>query len=119
MSSRFQDSLPIFQVLFSCSPSSYSTILNDKTLAKTVIFGFVELAHNVLYEELPLSDKERLVLRENKEFLRALASHKSAKTLAVRERKLGLVQKNRKATKLLLEVVLKGSLKDLCSENID
>ena len=118
MSSRFRDSLPILEVLYSCSPSSYSTILNDKKLAKIVIFGFVELAHNVLYEELPLTANERLALRANKEFLRALASRKSAKTLLVRDRKLDLLKKNRKAAKLLIEVALRGSLKDICLENI-
>ena len=76
MSGCFKDSLPLFEVLYTCSPSTYSTILLDKKLSKILLFGIVELAHNILFTELPLTGVERKALTPFKKFFRLIAHKK-------------------------------------------
>ena len=114
MSTSLQLALPILEVLYSCGTRTFQSLLEDNKLNKVLCLARVEIAHNLLFTELPLSEKERSLLRKEREFIRKIAANKSAKTLKIRRRKLGIVARNRNKLRTLLYPFLKGSLKEIC-----
>ena len=119
MSKCLSAGLPIFEIINLCNSSTYRSIILDKKLSKILLCALVELAYNLLYTDLPLTPSERATFRRKKNFLRELANKEGDKSSKLWAKKLELVRKNRISTKILIGVVVTGSLQTLkqCFEN--
>lgn len=107
---------PILEILLNCDSSTYEKLLLDKKISKQILLPLVELAYNLLYSSLPLTEQERKSLQSCKNFIREVAHRGSAKSLKVRTKKLGLIRKHRSATRRIITLIISGSLHDVISQ---
>ena len=95
-------SLPLIKLILEANSATYKSLLKDSAFATRIISQLIEIAHNLLNNNVELSDADKLKLKGHLKKLKILAKNPKKNIT----KKQAFLLKNRAFVHLLLQIYL-------------